>query len=343
MSIAEEHRTLYRIEYAKVKVVSVRNGALMPDKLDSFIRHSLAVQPLSGTSLIISLYGDALSQRGGEVWLGSLSALLAPLGFSDRWVRTAVFRLQKEGWLEAEKAGRRSYYRLSEHGLQQFRHAESKIYQGEPALWNGEWDLLLLEGVEKTVRARLRQSLGWLGFGQLSTTLLAAPADIRRDVTALLSELPGGENTIWFRAQSAGERSAGCLKRQVANNWALDEMAAHYQQFIDAWRPLMLLLRDRQQQVSEQQAFELCLLLIHAWRRVVLRDPQLPDALLPPQWPGHTARHLCINLYRRLALPATRRVSQLAESRIGELPQPCAAFYQRFGGLESVGHQQATA
>ena len=28
------------------------------------------------TSLIASLYGDCLSQRGGEVWLGSVAALL---------------------------------------------------------------------------------------------------------------------------------------------------------------------------------------------------------------------------------------------------------------------------
>ncbi|MDE9571756.1 phenylacetic acid degradation operon negative regulatory protein PaaX, partial [Xenorhabdus bovienii] len=82
-------------------------------KLDDFIRYALDAQPISGTSLIISLYGDALSHRGGEVWLGSLSLLLEPMGFSDRFVRTAVFRLQKEKWLEVEKLGRRSYYRIT--------------------------------------------------------------------------------------------------------------------------------------------------------------------------------------------------------------------------------------
>ncbi len=48
----------------------------MTHKLDDFIRHALDAQPISGTSLIISLYGDALSHRGGEVCLGSLNFLL---------------------------------------------------------------------------------------------------------------------------------------------------------------------------------------------------------------------------------------------------------------------------
>ena len=32
-------------------------------------------------------------------------------------------------------------------------------------------------------------------------------------------------------------------------------------------------------------------LLIHEFRRVQLRDPQLPDTLLATNWPGHAARY----------------------------------------------------
>ncbi len=134
----------------------------MEHKLDDFIRHALSAQPISGTSLIISLYGDALSHRGGEIWLGSLSALLEALGFGDCFVRTSVFRLQKEGWLDVEKIGRRSYYRVTEQGMRQFRHAESKIYLSEQPQWDGKWELLLLESAEKTERARLKKS--WAGW-----------------------------------------------------------------------------------------------------------------------------------------------------------------------------------
>jgi len=76
-------------------------------KLDAFIQHAVSSVPVSGTSLISSLYGDALSHRGGEVWLGSLAALLEGMGFGERFVRTALFRLNKEGWLDVVRIGRR--------------------------------------------------------------------------------------------------------------------------------------------------------------------------------------------------------------------------------------------
>lgn len=97
-------------------------------KLDAFIQQAVTAMPISGTSLIASLYGDALLQRGGEVWLGSVAALLEGLGFGERFVRTALFRLNKEEWLDVVRIGRRSFYRLSDKGLRLTR-AEHKIYR----------------------------------------------------------------------------------------------------------------------------------------------------------------------------------------------------------------------
>mgnify|MGYP000512312082 FL=1 len=114
-------------------------------KLDTFIQHAVNAVPVSGTSLISSLYGDSLSHRGGEIWLGSLAALLEGLGFGERFVRTALFRLNKEGWLDVSRIGRRSFYSLSDKGLRLTRRAESKIYRAEQPAWDGKWLLLLSE------------------------------------------------------------------------------------------------------------------------------------------------------------------------------------------------------
>ncbi|MEG2113701.1 MAG: phenylacetic acid degradation operon negative regulatory protein PaaX, partial [Hafnia sp.] len=43
--------------------------------------------------------------------------------------------------------------------------------------------------------------------------------------------------------------------------------------------------------------------------------------------------NLCINIYQRVDSQATRYVSEKTETTIGELPQPAAAYYRRFGGL----------
>ncbi|CAI0916620.1 phenylacetic acid degradation operon negative regulatory protein PaaX [Serratia grimesii] len=306
----------------------------MEHKLDEFIHHAIDAQPISGTSLIISLYGDALSHRGGEVWLGSLSALLKALGFGDRFVRTSVFRLQKEGWLDVEKIGRRSFYRVTEQGMRQFRHAESKIYLSEPPAWDGKWDLLLLEGAEKNDRARLKKELGWLGFGQIANNLMAAPTHVQTDVTALLGELNASEQVIYFRADYPYNRSEHTLQQLVASCWALADVAADYHEFIVSFRPLMALLRETDDALlTPQRCFQIKLLLIHFFRRVVLKDPLLPDALLPTQWEGQIARNLCINIYQRVDRAATEYVSALAETTIGTLPAPAAGYYRRFGGL----------
>src|SRR5690606_34610714 len=66
---------------------------------------------LSGT-----VSGDAIWHRGGNAWLGSVVALVGPLGVNERAVRTAVFRLAQDHWLASQQIGRRSYYRLTEIG-----------------------------------------------------------------------------------------------------------------------------------------------------------------------------------------------------------------------------------
>ena len=43
-------------------------------------------------------------------------------------------------------------------------------------------------------------------------------------------------------------------------------------------------------------------------RRLLLRDPQLPESLLPPTWPGSRARHLCRDLYRKLLVLSERHL-----------------------------------
>lgn len=101
-------------------------------KLDAFIQQAVTAMPISGTSLIASLYGDALLQRGGEVWLGSVAALLEGLGFGERFVRTALFRLNKEEWLDVVRIGRRSFYRLSDKGLRLTRARNIKFIGRTP-------------------------------------------------------------------------------------------------------------------------------------------------------------------------------------------------------------------
>ena len=74
-------------------------------------------------------------------------------------------------------------------------------------------------------------------------------------------------------------------------------------------------------------------LLIHAYRRVLLRDPQLPATLLPLDWPGAAAYALCRDFYRLTHRAAERHLMATLQDARGRLPPASADFYRRFGGL----------
>ena len=82
---------------------SVPQPPVIKALVDDFVNRS----PMRTTSLVVSVFGDVITQHGHTIWLGSLVKAMAPVGVNERLVRTTVFRLVKEGWLEAERVGRR--------------------------------------------------------------------------------------------------------------------------------------------------------------------------------------------------------------------------------------------
>jgi len=91
--------------------------------------------------------------------------------------------------------------------------------------------------------------------------------------------------------------------------------------------------------VDEKQSFMVRTLLIQEYRKVLLRDPQLPAELLPPDWKGTAAYQLCRNLYLATHQGADQYLSSAMETIDGPLPPPGAAFWARFGGLEEINHE----
>ena len=96
--------------------------------LKKWIDQYMADNPLRAKSVVMTLFGDVITPHGGQVWLGSLIELLAPFGINDRLVRTSVFRLAEEGWLDAQREGRRSRYALNPSSIRRFDRAYQRIY-----------------------------------------------------------------------------------------------------------------------------------------------------------------------------------------------------------------------
>lgn len=295
-------------------------------------------RPIRTGSLVISVFGDAIAPRGGSVWLGSIIKALEPFGVSDRLIRTSVFRLAKQGWLVAEKIGRRSYYRLTDRGHKRFQEASRRIYSEPRQHWQGNWCLVLLAGVEGAAREEIRKELGWLGFAPFSSNVLAHPSPDIADVESCLADISGSDKTLIMEARSLQSRG-NYLASLVHDAWQLDELEARYEAFLDRFRPAYLAARS-DPAPDPAAAFCMRVLLVHEYRRILLRDPFLPRALLPERWDGIAAYQLCRNFYAKLATPAERFLTENIENAYGPLPPAGPDFYERFGGSDGVDNNE---
>ena len=91
----------------------------MPQPLARIVEQ-LKREPSRTGSIVITVFGDAIVPRGGSVWLGTLLAFFETLDIDSGVVRTAMSRLAADGWLERNKVGRNSFYRLVKKGRQTF-------------------------------------------------------------------------------------------------------------------------------------------------------------------------------------------------------------------------------
>ena len=288
----------------------------MPQPLARII-DQLKREPSRTGSIVITVFGDAIVPRGGSVWLGTLLEFFDALDVDHGVVRTAMSRLAADGWLERNKVGRNSFYRLNEKGRQTFDTATRHIYDPPPSDWTGRFELLLIGNGED--RDASRDALKNAGFGSPLPGVWVAPSGVP------IPEQAAGA----IRLEVSAEDDSG--RRLLRESWPLERTADAYQKFMKTFEPLRGRI-GRGASLAEADAFTARILLIHHYRRVVLRDPLLPTALLPRDWPGSAARKLCGEIYRGL-LPASEQWLDVhATNETGPLPKPGGELARRFEG-----------
>src|SRR6201994_3975711 len=130
-----------------------------------------------------------------------------------------------------------------------------------------------------------------------------------------------------IRLEVSAEDDSG--RRLLSESWPLDRTADAYLKFMKTFEPLRAFI-ERREQLSDADAFTARILLIHHYRRVVLRDPLLPEALLPKDWPGRAARGLCGGIYRALLPSSEQWLDRHGSNESGPLPKAIAELGQRF-------------
>ncbi len=285
-------------------------------------------------SLIITVYGDAVLPHGGSAWLGGLIDLMALFGMSERIVRTSVFRLCKDDWLTNTQIGRRSFYRVTDSGKERFVAAERRIYAPLLRDWDRGWDLLMVppNSLDAETRDALKRELVWQGFGAASPTVYAHPNCDEAAMRRLLAELGVADKLVHMKATLDRASGFGALRDLVRGCWDVDQLEHDYAAFLDRFRPVWVAL-DAMDTPDPRLCFMMRTLMIHDFRRILLRDPMLPPDLLPADWPGQESRMLTRNLYRRLTGPSEAYLMSALTTANGPLPEAEPSFFTRFGGL----------
>jgi phenylacetic acid degradation operon negative regulatory protein len=270
--------------------------------------------PIRAGSLIITLFGDAVVPRGGVLSMATLLEIMRTFRINESLVRTAVSRLVSDGWFERWRLGRNSYYRLTPHGSREFERATERIYSDVPHPWRGSFDLILLDNTD---RQALRAELSARGYGVLGPDLLVAP-------TAAEAEIGGPHLRL-----TASARDRATARSLAARAWPLAELEIRYSRFMAAYAPVRAALRAGEP-FDDLEALIVRILLIHDYRRAVLKDPLLPAEILPERWTGRAARDLCAEIYLALAPFAERWLDRHGLNDRGPLPPPDRAFALRF-------------
>jgi len=126
--------------------------------------------------------------------------------------------------------------------------------------------------------------------------------------------------------------ASAALHDLINRCWDMKRLVADYTAFLEAFRPVWQTL-SAANDLDPQTCFVVRTLLMHAYRRVLLRDPTLPDELLEANWPGTSARLLCRNLYKLIQAPAEQHLMATLETVDGAPPEAHPSYYARFGGL----------
>ncbi|WP_114313674.1 PaaX family transcriptional regulator [Thermus caldifontis] len=212
-----------------------------------------------------------------------LIAMMEVLGFSEAAVRAALSRSAKRGWVEPRRLGRLAYYALSDRVYWQVRQVRKRLYD-PPIPWDGRFLLVLPEGLrERGERERFRREMALLGYGSLQSGVYLG-AGVDPTATRELLAFYGISATL-FQAEHLGP------KEVVLRAFPLQEASAHYQTLFASLPPAP---------EDPLLAFRTLTRLVHEMRKLLFLDPLLPAELLPPGFPGPSARERFLALREAL-------------------------------------------
>ncbi|HEY0638586.1 MAG TPA: PaaX family transcriptional regulator C-terminal domain-containing protein [Pseudonocardiaceae bacterium] len=259
----------------------------------------------SARSLLMTVLGEFVLPRDRPVWTATLVGTLALFDVEEKSARQALARTAGEGWLTAERHGRRVRWALTPPGRRLLTEGGERVHGFGRAdrSWDGRWLVLIVSVPEakRELRHRLRTRLSWAGFGSPSAGVWVSPDTSREhEAQVILEDLGLAAGAMSFAAHYGTIGSQESITQQA---WDLEAIAARYEEFIDEFTGLHPAPGDASLVAQTR--------LVHEWRRFPFLDPQLPQELLPARWSGTTAAALFRRKHAEWNPAAQRRWEEL--------------------------------
>jgi phenylacetic acid degradation operon negative regulatory protein len=244
----------------------------------------LQVSPGSARSLLLTILGEFVYPGEQLVWTSTLLHVLTGMGVEEKTARQAIARGAAAGWITPGRSGREVCWHLTSTGRQLIGEGTERVesLSADSTTWNGCWLILIITIPEssRAVRRRLYSSLNWTGFGNPTPGIWVSPHPEREEeARRIIDGLHLSSSTFSFVGSCA---SIGLSDRDLVERaWNLGAVEEYYEEILDQFKGL-------QPQEDDSILFK-HVQLVNQWQRFPFIDPQLPNALLPPDWIGRRA------------------------------------------------------
>lgn len=229
-------------------------------------------------SLLVTMFGDLAVAPQARLSGATVNALTAAIGIKPEATRVALHRLRKEGWIESHRTGRQTRYGLTPLGRSQTEAAWPRVY-GPPAH----------------------------GMAYLILEDPSAPVDLPVDKEAAVTLQIGARAFVTTSTDAREHQLRLPLEPERAiPKWVSDKLCPPDLQSAsqDLERRFGMLLNEIAfEDLDLLQSTALRCVVVHEWRRLVLRSPALPDALLSEGWHGPDCRAAFRQLSKLLPVP----------------------------------------
>lgn len=225
-------------------------------------------------------------------WLGTLSSkemiVLSDRSYHKRNIQDFFRELTKTGDLEKRVSRGQAVLRLTSQG-------KIRLAREIPltALARQKWDRLFravsFDFPEEKNRLRdlLREHLKSLGFGMLQESLWITPYPLTEVLEEFIKYHQLSQYALIMESRHITSEGAQSLARRV---WKLDGVEEAYLNFIQKWEDKLKTKENSRQQIEGEWRSE--------YLDLLMKDPFLPQELLPFPWIGKQAKDLFLKLER---------------------------------------------